>query len=790
MTAINLLAGNLPGVAPLLTRVSGIIVLGIWASLHLPLNPGRSLNIVLALAGNFLSIFLLINTPGFAPGTALILFALLVLSKGDENRKKELQVCLITLFLYSTYLILEQYSPYLWHLQQKLSLAYSFAVTAGVHNPMTLGQSAVGLPVTVSMICFGSGLAHFRRKPLFLCSALSIPIFANILFLWLQTPLLTLVHLYNRAWQPTPLEFQVILLFLSLILFYPLIQQIEKTEEKEPGGSADPVSVGTGLVVIVGLLAFSAVFLLSFHRDGIKRKGEIIFWDKGADWSVPRYGKAYGPKSVGMFGMLPHYLEMRGVPARVEKSDLSPLILKKAAAVVVFNPSNSFSGEECRMLQAFVKQGGGLLVAGDHTDVTGLMGPINDLLAPFNIRLNFDTALPISSGWVNSLEKRPHPITRGLEHDYDAGIWVGASLDIDLPARPVIVGKRGWADRGDYGNKKRAYLGDYKRSEKEQLADVVLVAEAEYGNGRVLVFGDTSPFQNAILTHTHPFLDTIFNRLVSGNGAIHFPKVQFGLSIIFIAGTIALILRTPCILFFVVFILFAHGGVWISQTQVASNVETEISSFAKAQYEPAFIDSSHMERFAPLASSDDGTWGLTVNLMRNGFIPLYLNKLSTETLAASRLFFVIAPTKSFSKKEISILKAYMENGGFVIWTVGWEDMAASKTFLDEFNLSLDAVPLGTTDPEMGKTGGSFLEAWPIISKNGTGDVLARQWEYPVIVFQPQGKGGLLLIGDSQFLLSKNMESYKEFKYSNIRFFRHLLIQLGRYRKQGIEKRKP
>ncbi|MCP4118706.1 MAG: hypothetical protein GY737_25590 [Desulfobacteraceae bacterium] len=789
MTAINLLACNLPGGTPLLSRVSGVIVLGIWASLYRPLKADRSLNTSLGLAGILLSFFLLVNTSAFAPGTALILFILLVQSKGSKNKKKELQVCLITIFLYSTYLILEQYSPYPWYLQQKISLVYSVAVTSAVHNPMTLGQSAVGIPVTVSMICFGSGLAHFRRKPLFFASALSLPIVANILFLWLQKPLLNLVHLYERAWQPTPLDFQVILLFLSLILFYPLIQQIDKTGENEPGGSADPIAVRAGLAVIVGLLAFSAVFFLAFNRDGIKSKGEIIFCDKGANWSVPRYGKKYGQKSVGMFGMLPHYLEMRGYHARVEKNDLSPLILKKAAAVVVFNPSKYFSGEERRLLRDFVKQGGGLLVAGDHTDVTGLMGPINDILAPFNIGLNFDTALPISSGWINSLEKRPHPITRGLDNDYDAGIWVGASLDIDLPASPVIVGKRGWADLGDYRNKKRAYLGDYKRSEKEQLADVVLVAESEYGKGRVLVFADTSPFQNAILTHTHPFLDTIFTWLVSGKGAIHFPQVQFGLSIIFIAAALAIIIRTPCILFFVVFVLAAHGGVWFSQTRLVSNVETESSSFSKAQYEPAFIDFSHMERFAPLASSDYSTWGLTVNLMRNAFIPLYLKEISTEALSASRLFFVIAPTKAFSKKEIKILKAYMENGGFVIWTVGWEDMEASKNFLDEFNLSLDAVPLGSTGRESGKRGVSFLEAWPIICKNGTGDVLAGKWDYPVIVFQPRGKGGLLLIGDSQFLLSKNMESYKKFKYNNIRFFRQLLVRLGQYRKQGMAKGK-
>jgi hypothetical protein len=46
----------------------------------------------------------------------------------------------------------------------------------------------------------------------------------------------------------------------------------------------------------------------------------------------------------------------------------------------------------------------------------------------------------------------------------------------------------------------RSYLGDRRHNPGEKIGDLVLVAEARYGNGRMLVFGDTSPFQNGALT--------------------------------------------------------------------------------------------------------------------------------------------------------------------------------------------------------------------------------------------------------------------------------------------------
>ncbi len=85
--------------------------------------------------------------------------------------------------------------------------------------------------------------------------------------------------------------------------------------------------------------------------------------------------------------------------------------------------------------------------------------------------------------------------------------------------------------------------------------------------------------------------------------------------------------------------------------------------------------------------------------------------------------------------------------------------------------------LGPGEIEIGRLKAKFLEAWPIVGGNESKQIIAEKFGYPVIVYQPVGKGGLLVIGDSEFLHSRNIESYKNYDFKNIRFFKYLLDKI-------------
>ena len=787
LIAFNLLAVNIPGIMPQLSRLGGLLILFASIGLYSPIKIDKShLKVVIpSIFVMLISFGLLLREFANFLGIAIFISSLDILLRVTNNRKNDsLPVFLLATVFYTAFVILYQFSPHIWYLLQSVSLAFSSGVSSMIGKKMTLGATALGMPITILLFCYCLSafiLAQERKITRLLLSVL-ILIVVNVAYIWLQTPLTKLVHLVNRRWHPTPMDFQTILLLLLMVAVYPMVRKIEFRDV--PLGcsmSRWKYALPAILIIFVGSL------ILTFQAKGQKAQGTIVFCDKGPlNWAVPTFGKRYGKGSVGMFGMLPKYLEMRGYPTKIWKEKLTAEVLQNASVLVVFNPQKYFSSAERQIIWHFIENGGSLLVAGDHTDVLGIMGPINNLLLPSNISINFDTALPLKTGWIHCLEKRPHPITKHIGDDHETAIWVGASLRISPPAQPVIIGKRGWADTGNHRNTKRAYLGDYKRGPDEQLGDIVLVAESYYGKGKVLVFGDTSTLQNGVLMSSYPFLDRIFDWLLR-SGCTQHPvrNLLLALFLLIPAGYLLSKTRLSIVLMLTCF-LAVNIALLITSYARATHAETRSQTHKapdSTPYHVAYIDVSHQERFGISASSENGAWGISMNLMRNGYIPLFMKNFSEQALFNSRLFVVIAPTVKFSRYEIDVLKRFMQNGGIIIWTVGWEEVAASKKFIDEFDFSIDSVPLGPAEVDIEREKVKFFEAWPVVGGSDSKQIIAQKWNYPILVYQPVGKGGLLLAGDSGFWLNKNLESYKGHNVKNIRFLKYLFEKL----KMGIKK---
>jgi hypothetical protein len=226
------------------------------------------------------------------------------------------------------------------------------------------------------------------------------------------------------------------------------------------------------------------------------RAVSVFLYDAGyTNWRVPQHG-SYGEKSGGMFGLLPGFLQSAGFRVQIGK-DLQRLEGTDAPdCLVLINIQEFLETADRDRIHRFVERGGGLLCLGDHTGVAGIRGPFNDLLSPYGIRFRFDSASFFAGSWSDALERRLHPMNRGTRFDDEYQIWVGASLEVDPQAAPVVVARYGYSDFGDMANVQRSYLGDRVYNPSELLGDVVLAAEARQGRGKVLVFGDTSGYQN------------------------------------------------------------------------------------------------------------------------------------------------------------------------------------------------------------------------------------------------------------------------------------------------------
>jgi len=155
-------------------------------------------------------------------------------------------------------------------------------------------------------------------------------------------------------------------------------------------------------------------------------KGQVLFLDTGIDFNVPQKD-TYGLDFVGMFGVLPHYLNDQGYRC-TNTSEITAQLLSQSDVLVVFNPMKRLNKAELTAIWQFVEGGGNVLAVGDHTGDEQVRLPLNDILEPVGIELNFDSAIPFKNLWADDFELRRSPIFSGVS-DRQVQLVVGASLE-------------------------------------------------------------------------------------------------------------------------------------------------------------------------------------------------------------------------------------------------------------------------------------------------------------------------------------------------------------------------
>ena len=232
---------------------------------------------------------------------------------------------------------------------------------------------------------------------------------------------------------------------------------------------------------------------------------KIVFNEKGfLNWLKPQHGN-YGRLSSGMYGMLPTFLESLGARPLIS-AELSDDDLRDADALVLIFPDQPWQHGQLDRIWKFVQRGGCLLVMGEHTTrESDGSNRFNEVLSPSAMRVRFDSATFAVGGWLQSYEALWHSASAGIKDtENDFGVVIGASVAARPPARPLLVGRWGWGDPGEEASD-AAMMGNGRYDAGEKLGDLMLAAEQSFGDGKIVVFGDTSTLSNGINIACHPF---------------------------------------------------------------------------------------------------------------------------------------------------------------------------------------------------------------------------------------------------------------------------------------------
>lgn len=654
-----------------------------------------------------------------------------------------------------------------WNGLERLSLAYSGAVGRLVGDQYVLSATAIALPglILAALFVLARAMLAAERSWAWALRALGILLAAHLIGLAALEPLAIGV----QRWAPW-LDYLLLNPQALLVLF--MIAGLAVAERgAPPAAAAAPVAAGAAARAALAALAGALVwaFVVGWSPPVRPVAGRVLLYDRGfLDWKLPQFGR-YGQRSGGMFGLLPVVLRGWGYQPTISTDSLIERHLADYQCVVLINVNTSFSARELEDLRRFVERGGSLLVLGDHTGVVGIRGPYNELLRPFGIRYQFDCASFPGNSWEYAMAPITHPLRAGLTHDDEPQIWVGASLEADPPARPVLLARYGFSDFGEPTQYEMSYLGDRKFNPGERLDDLVLAAERRYGRGRVLVFGDTSPFQSGALVKSQRFVARVFGYLLGRPAA--WPRVLTALLAVVGLAVIAVALGRPRAAPATALAAVPLG--------VALGAALALAPHARAetpwpQAAVALIDHSHVERFDELSWFDDCVGGLEYNLLRNEYLPRWVERGLARELERASVLFVIAPARRFGAAEVAAVDRFVERGGWLFLSVGYEEREGSKNLLDHFGFDVGPTPLTQFEERVGPLEVRFHKGWPLVALAKDAQVLASHLERPVVAARRIGRGGVVVVGDSWFFLNRNLEGENGAYEGNVQFVRQLL----------------
>lgn len=735
--------------------------------------------------------------------------------KGIKIKRKELHILSLFSLSYTIFYLIIQTIPVFWKLVQDFSLIVSSSIGSLIGKPMLIGPTISGLWIVisfflVSVICF---ILLSDKKLKLIKLLLTI---VGIFIAWIIYLIIIGLTEYKSNYDLVNLHIILFILCLVPTLFYLLKTNVD--EGKIINFNFGKIKIKK---VIKNKLVWSLLFLFlstliltsffSFEENKSSNKTKILFYGQNmlGSWDIPKYGK-YGREASGMFGLLPMYLNASGFENVIlvdnkttflntaqqvnenitryvnltdyiniiESNKVTTDVLQDIDIFVIININKSLLPDEKQVIWKFVEKGGSLLVLGDHTNVGGIQEPLNDLLKPVEINFRFDSALPLDSkfNWITCYQLLYHPITYNIKNFDEIQISVGASLNSSINSIPLVIGRYGFSDKGDLLNE-ISYLGDYKYNPGEQVGDIILAVTTYYGQGKVVVFGDTSTFQNSALPYSYSFIYNIIywlnNRQTS---TIIFLKIGISLLLLIAAFIFVFTYKKSYIHNFVFSFVFTLALI------ISAIINPMIMPDMQISKNVVYIDAAHNEQFNLDSFTENSVNGLILNLNRNGYLPIILKEFSKEKIKKSKIIIFNSPTKSLTTDNLEFLHNYMTDGGFIILATGYPDKEAFSILLKKYSLDILNIPLGPfpyveENPEKYENEPRFVDSWPIIFNENQGKSYYNfTWDknYNLMVFIKQGKGGLLLISDSQYLLDKNIESIYDYWPGNIILLKNII----------------
>jgi len=493
-----------------------------------------------------------------------------------------------------------------------------------------------------------------------------------------------------------------------------------------------PVHRALHLALVVAVLGIASQPPV---RTGAK-SDVTVWWPAHGRQEFATVNDGFGWSNIGQVGELPLLLRKAGYTVAL-RPDLENV---SGSIIVVPVPVRPLRSAEIDALRRAVMAGSRLLLIAEHTNLDGVRDSFNGVLEGTGIKVNFDTTNAVFGDSTVSLSgflvrANPH-----VTHNR------GASLAVRDP-RAMVLLKGGWwhSDIGAPLSPERGYLSDYRLSPGDCLGNLVLAARTRLGRGEVFVWGDGSPFLNQNLAYNSRFILALMSEV---GGEDRLPWIAP------VSAAVMLLLwvsaRRPEIVGIALVVTLALPFRPLSDAPLPVGL--------------AVISDEENNGFDRDAFSPNSVTGLGIALTRAGLVPSIMHWSSLAQ--QPRIVFVINPQRAITKRYARRLADLASSGSTVVIS-GAGDNDTFRKLAGFFGAGPEGPPLGSL------SGADFTtySAWRMKISQGQ---LLKAGDVDVGTVITVGEGRVVLIADSGFFLSRNLEADTEFDAKNLMFVTTLI----------------
>ena len=575
-------------------------------------------------------------------------------------------------------------------------------------------------------------------------------------------------------------------ILVTLILFFIVARPGSNLEEdKAENRQIKPVTKAVlYLSLILLIISFS-----TFDPLATQKNGTIAFYGYHSE-----LGSAFFDNDSLTHSTL-RYLGSIGYEPIIIDEPLSRDTLRGVSVLIMDTPTEELTIVENSAVTEFVRDGGGLFILGDHTNIMNCYLTLNPVLHQFGLHLNFD----YSQLW------EPHFTSLAgfdsLEETAGATLKLNRMSALNFYSLKYTT----WADLGDWEAEHHVYMGNVFPEEIEDYGVLPICAAVTYNNGKVVAIANTDSLSGANLLYNDAFIIRVMNYLNHENSffkATWFRILLLALVLFGIARARSLAFK-PLVLALALVLLLVQVQALIPVTATPENAialdlgHANVEGYASPhQYKNVFI---------------------AIFAQHYGFNPVLLEDVPRD-LQKYNAYVTMGPTHPFSDAEVKRLREYVEAGGLLIVCDGYhmetpvnKGNDAANSLLNAFDISLKGKLLGeigyftpTTwnytpaywvetripvtpldHPFMHEIEGDIWLYSAVEVQGGT--PIAFYNTTPVMAVQTVGNGQVLVIGDHT-ILRDFVEYEPVFMYPDPnmkRLIENIFISLGGRAQNGL-----